>query len=772
MLEKSRNKEIYKIIKYLIMNKEELRNRIIEKIKTDPHGFSKFLQSSASHWDRDNLGIIGLEDFLYNLYYESDFVLKRKSEICDFTHNSFDKNTFFILGYPGCGKTTFVHALLNKCEKENLLEQKLMIYCDEIATTNELKPLVSSFTEQVMKYLKKQKQKAFINFIDFYNKNSDVLEDSFANANSLFNLKERIKAEFLDKNGKSIDYSADRMYFRSEILMSLSFKDLFYFFCFLVMSNNYNEVASDKPIILVIDNIDYFDSFDDLNLFMSAINNFTLDMNRSMREMVLYRYSDKQYRYVDKFKLIVTMRETTKANIQNEHWADRYRQAYTYYDISEWYDKDKIIEYRLNFLNADNIPELKSIIKFMRTIIKEIALERDDESRPRKDIIFPLFNNDYRVAVSTLARIIIRNLNYLSEYEDIMKLPDASLRYGARGMLVKWICDELILEDGPKENYFKKIGAIDFQNRKSNVVSISRLVLTYLSNKTDTKCDDMNNCISYASIIEYFKNVLDGDVIKKSIDEMYDLRRARSWRHLVSFSQLERHNKSLPLENNIDYEKTTLHYSCAGKIYLEYLSSHFEFFSVRSFTEDDKCCALFCKSNREKVNGKYKFIHIIERVFGEANECCNSLKKFNKRICEIKKWGNPYESPEALKEYLRSDYVGIIKRGEDKKPQNFFHGERFLNTHIGYIDKFRYFLLNYCKDIPDGEKCEINKQLVEFIEKYVTLLSNVLIDPNGRIQSKILPHYKQQIKVIKENNYNDYSIEINFRWDYPKFCVN
>jgi hypothetical protein len=747
------------------MNREELRNRVIEKIKTDPHGFSKFLQSSASYWDRDNLGIIGLKEFLSFLYFEPKFVLEKKFEVCNFISQSFDKNTFFILGYPGCGKTTFVHALLDTCEKDNLLEQNLMIYCDEVATTNESKPLIISFTEQIMRYLKKQKQRALINFIDFYNRNSDVFDNGFANAKNLFDLQNHIRAEFIDTNRRCIDIHADRMYFRTEILESLNFRDLFYFFCFLVMSNNYDGTASDKPSVLVIDNIDYFDSFDDLNSFMSAINNFTLDMNRSMRDMCLYRCSDKQYRYVDKFKLIVTMREMTKANIQIEHWADRYRQAYTYYDISEWYDKDKIIEHRLDFLNADNISELKGIIKFMRTIIKAIALDREDEKRPRKDIIFPLFNNDYRVAVSTLARIIVRNMGCLSEYESIMKLPEPSLRYGARGMLIKWICDELILEEGSKENYFKKIGAIDFQNRKNNEVSTSRLVLAYLSNKTDTKCDDMTNCISYASIIKYFKKTgLTEDKIKKSIYEMYDLRRARSWRHLVSFSQLERRDKSRPLDKNIDYEKTTLHYSCAGKIYLEYLSSHFEFFSVRTFTDEDKCAALFCKLNREKdrTTGKYKFIHIIEKVFNEAEKCCTSLKSFNERICTKQQWGNPYESQDALRNYLRSDFVGIIKRGDDKKPQKFFHGERFLNTHIGYIDKFRYFLLNYCTDIPNEEKCEINKQLVDFVEKYVNLLSNALIDANGTIKSELLPHYKKQIKAIKDRDYRNYSIEINF----------
>jgi molybdopterin-guanine dinucleotide biosynthesis protein len=485
------------------MDREELRKKIIEKIKNDPDSLQKFLKSTGlSFWGSDNLGLIELDDFLCHLYKETDKVSQKKAEIRKFIEEPFDKNTFFIVGYQGCGKTTFITALQNLCEKEKITEQTSLIHCDSTATSsNPNKSLIISFRKQIIKYLSEHEQ-ALHYVIDFYEKNSVIFSIGFTNAIRIYNLIEKIKNEFTNTN-KKINNASDIIFFEENILNELEFKELFYFYCFLFMSNNYNTHFSKKPIVMFIDNLDCFDDFADINSFMQAVNDFTHDMNRDMNKLCLYRESEQKFRYVDKFKLFITMRETTKANIQNEHWAERYRVAYDYYDVSEWYDKDEIINHRLEFLNGDDETELKNKIKFMKLILDDIELQKKSE----REVIFPLYNNDYRIAVDSLSRIIVHHEQSLSEYENIMNLVDRSLRYGARGMLVRWICDEFILEEGVKENYLKKIGAIDFQNRNNNTVSISRLILAYLSNKTETKCNDSKNCIPFVEILKDFQDI-------------------------------------------------------------------------------------------------------------------------------------------------------------------------------------------------------------------------------------------------------------------------
>jgi energy-coupling factor transporter ATP-binding protein EcfA2 len=744
------------------MDREELRKKIIEKIKNDPNNLQKFLKSTGlSFWESDNLGLIELNDFLCHLYNETALVVQKKDEIYRYINESLDKNTFFIVGYQGCGKTTFITALQDLCIKKEITEQTLLIHCDSIATgSNPNKSLIISFRQQIMKYLSAHKQ-ALHCVVDFYDRNTTIFTIQFANAAQIYDLIQNIKDEFTNTNKRNINNAADVIFFMKNILDKLEFKELFYFYCFLFMSNNYNTNFSKKPLVMFIDNLDYFDDFADINSFMQAVNDFTLDMNRDMRNLYLYRESEQTFRYVDKFKLFITMRETTKANIQNEHWAESYRAIYVYYDVSEWFDKDEVINHRLKFLSGDDEAELKDKIKFMRLILNDIETQKKSE----REVIFPLYNNDYRIAVDSLSRIIVQHEQSLSEYEKIMNLPDRSLRYGARGMLVRWICDEFILEKGAKENYLKKIGAIDFQNRKNNTVSISRLILAYLSNKTETKCDDSKNCIPFADIIRDFEGIFQEKDIKRSINEMYDLRHARSWSHLISFSQLEKKDKNQPLDNmdNIDYENTTLHYSCAGKIYLEFISSHFEFFAVRTFTDEVKCDALFCKSNLTKMHGdKYKFIHIIEKVFEEAAKCTKSLIDFNKEVCNLINIGDPYKSSDARQKYLASNYIASLKKmREGRVTQKYFHGERFLNTHIGYIDRFRLYLFNYCDDIislPSPKKHAINETIVEFIEKYVDLLSSVLTDKDT---NGLIVYYKNQIDKIKKTGFKDFQIEIN-----------
>ena len=103
---------------------------------------------------------------------------------------------------------------------------------------------------------------------------------------------------------------------------------------------------------------------------------------------------------------------------------------------------------------------------------------------------------------------------------------------------------------------------------------------------------------------------------------MFALRDSK-WSHLVSFNQIEYRNVEQKLESHIDIkdldlDKTMIHYSCAGKIYIEYVATHFEFFTARVFKERKD--ALFCEHNVmiDPATNNYICCDIINRVYNEV----------------------------------------------------------------------------------------------------------------------------------------------------------
>jgi hypothetical protein len=85
-----------------------------------------------------------------------------------------------------------------------------------------------------------------------------------------------------------------------------------------------------------------------------------------------------------------------------------------------------------------------------------------------------------------------------------------------------------------------------------------------------------------------------------------------------------------------------------------------------------------------------------------------------------------------------------------------FHEERIIDSHIGYIDIFRLFILND-PDISISEKIIINKKLCKFLKMYVSLLDSDTVLISNPL---LLIRYKKQLGLI-EKSLDDFSIKVN-----------
>ena len=451
-------------------------------------------------------------------------------------------------------------------------------------------------------------------------------------------------------------------------------------------------------------------------------------------------------------KILVAMRETTYANLPNPHEVDFFDSIHSYCDITEWYNKNKIVDWRLKFLKNGNLLSEKK--KGEANLILEII--RDNYT---KDIFIPLYNNNYRRATKIITTVIIDHPKEFDSYDKLAKSKLLYLKHGARGILFKLVMDLFNSDENGEENCLRKIGVLDFQNRKSNDVSIARMILSYLSTMTDTLCDNPRRCVSVKKIIDNFDGIFTSNEIIRSLLNMYSLKDS-IWTHLVSFGRYESSESIKEMLDKDDYSaldlnKTTVHYSCAGKIYLEVMTSHFEFFSTR--IKGSQYPALFCYSNYK--NGSKKFLDIIESVIHEVELCCNSLSTHNEKVCNSKGKTN---IPMDIEEYLKSPFVASIKKINrvDKKRTQIrkqFHEDRIINSHIGYIDRFRMYIINNGKRFSQ-DSIAINESLCNVLERYIKLLDSVLITEYTK--ETLLPFYKTQLETIRETGYKNCNIPI------------
>lgn len=732
---------------------KEMMDGIIQQVSMDSAtGIKRFLQANPySTFDYYNFDILKDKSDLFEktLYYESPKSELYKKQICRILENPNGKNTFFLVGYQGCGKSTFIHSVINMYQKK-IASQVVIIDCDKVGRD------VQQIRKVICKLLKKtvKNTNSFTNFLDFYNKNSDVIEDLNNDNFSIF--QELVQkchiGETPEKNRKEL--------YRF-INSNLSIKDAFYLLILWKLACNYNdETKIGEKLMIFVDNLDCVDEYHELSEFISCIDAITVDFSDIFENFQLCGTKNIKDTFVSKIKIFVAMRETTKANLPSSHFSDAFKSIYTNKDMTEWYDKGEIIKNRIlklmeydknKLLNETQYRQLELIMKVTEDIYT-------------KNVIYPLFNNNYRSAVDMLVDIIISHTGQMEIYSKLMNSKIDKYKHGARGVLYKYIFDEFNKGEGSEESSFKRIGVIDLLNRKNNSVSICRLILSYLSNYTETRCDSGRNSITLEEVIYAFKDIFNETDVIKILCEMFALRDSK-WTHLVSFNQIEYEEENPTIKNHIDIKtlnpnKTMLHYSCAGKIYIEYVATHFEFFTSRVFKERKE--ALFCDSNleKDKNTNNYKCCDIINKIFSEVKRCCISLKEFNEKICEKNNYLNPYDTIDF---YRDSPYICMFKRIDfENKERRFkqFHEERILLTHINYIDCYRLYVLNHYDKLPFEEKKVLNEKLTGYIKKYVNLLKSNIVLKNPYTYDEFITYYEKQIELL-ETDWSNFEIEIS-----------
>lgn len=713
----------------------------------------------------DLSGVINDELFFNEFNTMSHKTYLRLSSILDVV-NDLNKNTIFVTGFRGSGKTTFVNLLkqlieskiklpsirdiLNEdlCDRDNEECEKikkrydlnlekifelLSYYVDEKQETltednlhlylqNNLKGNATyiNFEKETKDHEKPIEQvlnsRIKCDFEEIFNNNQ---QESFLSAfNSLIKDLPSFD-DFESTQGLPLkafeDFICNQIIskgkwdsFLQELDKCLCDLNINQLFCIITLMQITKNKPSQKQFF-ILDNIDIIQENERrvLEDFLTSYSVFVGLMTQLTREMSLKGIEIDFYKDMT---FIFVMRETTTMLI-NDHFEDRLKSFSDHFDISADIDKGRIIKRKKDFLekNKDNITNLR--------LLQDVRLIYDASlDNYIRDFVYSLFNNDYKRMIGCIANVCSSNKNNLvNELIKMIKEPCnmeiiKSIKYGSRSMLLRLIFDHF------RENhYFERIG-VDQTTSRTLKYTPSRVILTYLyghqSDYNDTFMISDEQPILLHNMFHELKLHFDKDD-KKALDifvdtlwGMFSLRTSESWNHLITFDSIKSVSKDALISSIENNENVHIRITCAGRYYLRVVCTHFEFFACRKVRYSDP---LFAQSNmtfntREK---KYQFELIIEAVYKKVCDCCKNLLVSEENIFIKNKGYNRFDMLEDMCFYC-NDYQNAST-----------HSERIIHSHIQYLDAYRLFLINghFKNDVVN-----INNRLISLIEKYLLLM--------------------------------------------------
>ena len=131
------------------LSNDEKLEAIVSHVNLQKEGISRYLLSTSNvnHDFHTFNGIIDDDLFFSKLYYENSQSKNMKNEILTAISDDSGKNTVFILGYQGCGKSTFINSLLNDFTKTKVYEigqrENALINFDTYGSTSKSNTLKS-----------------------------------------------------------------------------------------------------------------------------------------------------------------------------------------------------------------------------------------------------------------------------------------------------------------------------------------------------------------------------------------------------------------------------------------------------------------------------------------------------------------------------------------------------------------------------------------------------------------------------------------------------
>lgn len=702
--------------------------------------------------------------FFNNLYAERSnkagakrendaFDKKIEHELRDIENEYAKVSVLNITGYGGCGKTTYIHHLL--WTNRDILGVYDVI--DYEGSKRAVEPFIERIAHLISTY------ENITGICDFFDLVARKKILNVVRFQEQLDMLSHLSRKLITVEHKEFDYSVALEDYEQCAENESSFLSFLFFVDLLLLLFDHFQNSKRSPMVLVIDNSDSMSNLSEEAILLPVLKQFANDCTYFFASNLKndFEYCGKDVKSViheTKLLIIFTTRIVSIKRYQSIEPDWEKINGWVSIELPEnYYDHRDIINKRIDYYNNQSAGTNSNTLEELLTVrdLCNIAYRNMNFMR--------LFNGNVRSCVERLCNILNEfSTPDIKELIDLDKISDKNIDTveGMNGFFLS-----MILYLFKKEHiYDHKLGLSPC--RKDGTISLSRIILTILR-------ENENRC----SIDLIFRSLVPLGFSENDICRtVWNLCEAGRdvWRRLLLFDivvpkTLEDLQKQAELYRNgeNDIEKYSELVICnAGLAYMEFVVPHFEFMLSRHDLGNDalgkiKYQALFSESSEQNISQNrervvYRFEKKIDSVFEDVKDCCyNSIAFAN---CVMKTF-NLNRS-----EYIRStsyNYHTIGWDGEVGPKQSY--ESRLIFRHIGYIEKYRCYLLKKHENKSSDFRAGLNRRLVDRILKYIKLYQDSRKCFQTEVQNKAADELYDLAQQIRNLNYCDFEtrIELN-----------
>ena len=297
--------------------------------------------------------------------------------------------------------------------------------------------------------------------------------------------------------------------------------------------------------------------------------------------------------------------------------------------------------------------------------------------------------------------------------------------------------------------------------------SLSRIILTILREKGD-RCS-LLELLQLLTPLGY-----DSKSVCTQVWSLCEVGRTNTWRRLLIFDVIIPFNLEKLLEQAVKFDngdRDIANYSelvicTAGIAYMEFVVPHFEFMLSRhelgvGTSSKSKYQPLFADSSEENISNIpgeiiYRFERKIDWVFKDVEDCCYNSQVFANSVINTFNLNR--------KDYIKKTFYNYHSVGWDGDvgPKQSYES-RLIFRHIGYIEKYRGYMLKKHNKNSKFDLSVINQRIVDRIIKYIKLYQDSHKCFQTEAQNTAAKGLLELANKIKTSGYTDFTtrIELN-----------
>ena len=553
--------------------------------------------------------------------------------------------------------------------------------------------------------------------------------------------------------------------------------DLFFVLSFCTLKKE-SIINKDYKFIISFDNIEHY--IDNHAIYDRDILNITKIITEYVNSAIINLFRGTSISFDGNYQFILCIRDTTEEYIYKTQHQHDFRENSI--NLTKWYYLSEIHQSRYDFLNEENYftPSDKDVYDVIQCVLNDITVFRNSTGKA----IERMYNYNKRRITMYLCDVFACNKESIYEYKSLWERANNSngsascYKNAARSYIIRLLLNRIHATD-----YFYNLHVVEQGGDLGS--GYARRLITFLYNR-HLKSDDEN----YVGFYDLVKSVLQSpcmshpvsqrmcnflaEIIVKMCDpEIYTTK----WCQLVvlHFNQQSVDVRQLSLKlmeayryKNNNPEIYGIKITDAGSFFAEILP-HFEYFATRYCNNSQPLFSEYNISKKtieslididDKKERLFQCYDLIETVKSKSFECIDNIVNFEIDFFSGRNGFNPH-----LME--NGDY--LWRKNSSYKNKGVCHPKRIIDHHIGYLDNFRIYILEYNERQDDSsngfilqreDKIILVKYVLSTIKEYITKLRNMGTPNNGivylnigeDILNKYDEAYSKELKKIENND--------------------